>query len=216
MIGVAQFNTEQFNQKKTLVIVPLANMTLTGKAPVFWFSGVTLSVPIASMTTTAVIPAALFDVILTIPLATMTVSQRGLDTVEILAHYIQRARYITESAPFNAIFLIGTDEDGNPIFGSGIDETEANLIGERLNVNLAFTIRTNASDVATAIFEKVRFSKDMGIIEILPNCGVELWDPVHIIDVLAGQDTNYRIAGWEFAFDRRTASYLHSLRLTSV
>ncbi len=216
MIGVSRFNTEQFNQEKTLVVTPLATMTLTGNAPAFWFSGITLSLPVASMTTTAVVLAALFDISLTVPTATMAIMQRGVDTVEILAHYIQRAQYITESASFNAIYLIGRDTDGNFIFGSGIDETEANLIGERLNINLAFTIKTNASDVATAVFEKVRLLENKGVIKVLPNCGVELWDTVHITDALAGQDTDYRISGWDFTFDRSTASYLHTLRLTSI
>ena len=123
-------------------------------------------------------------------------------------------RYITETPPINTAYVIGRDSDGNPVYGTSKDQTEIDLVGQRLDFTQELSIPTEdeAEDVAEAMLEKARLSNSRGFILANPHCGVELWDVIAVNDTLCAQaKTRYRITAISFDYEPRRDKYQHKL-----
>ena len=134
------------------------------------------------------------------------------------SHIIIDAQYITETPEANRVYVIGRDAEGNPVYGTDLEQSEIDLVGERLDFTLALSIPTSskAADVADAILKKQRLSKQRGFITIPPNCGAELWDVIQVTDKLCAQSgSKYRIVAISFDYEPRQRRYQHKLFLAA-
>ena len=130
------------------------------------------------------------------------------------AHVALDGRYITETPPINTAYVIGKDSEGNPVYGTSKDQTEIDLVGQRLDFDQELSIPTEdeAEDVAEAMLEKARLSKCRGFILATPHCGVELWDVISVNDSLCAQTkTKYRITAISLDYEPRKNKYQHKL-----
>jgi hypothetical protein len=131
-------------------------------------------------------------------------------------HLIWDGQYATETPEVNRAYVIGTDANGNPVYGEAIDTTELGLVGERLDFipDPAIPTTAQAGDVASAILAKMRLTKARGVILIPPNCGQELFDVVQISDAGANQAAvSFRVVGIRFEYNPKQARYQHKLIL---
>ena len=131
-------------------------------------------------------------------------------------HVILDAQYITETPEVNRAYVIGRDAEGNPVHGADLEQSEIDLVGERLDFTLALSIPTSskAADVADAMLKKQRLSKHRGFITIPPNAGAELWDVIQVTDKLCAQSSSkYRIVAITFDYEPRQRRYQHKLIL---
>jgi len=133
-------------------------------------------------------------------------------------HVILDAQYITETPEVNRAYVIGRDAESNPVHGTDLEQSEIDLVGERLDFTLALSIPTSslAADVADAILKKQRLSKHRGFITIPPNAGAELWDVIQVRDELCAQSSSkYRIVAISFDYQPRQRRYQHKLFLAA-
>jgi len=131
-------------------------------------------------------------------------------------HVILDGQYATETPGINRTYIIGRDQYGNPVYGSAIESSEVDLVGERLDFQqeVAIPSESQAADMATAILSKMRLTKARGVILIPPNCGQELFDVVQISDSGANQSAvKFRVVGIRFEYDQKQAKYEHKLIL---
>jgi hypothetical protein len=131
-------------------------------------------------------------------------------------HVIIEGKYAQGSQAINRAYVIGEDTDGNPVFGTGSDSAEIDLMGERLDFSQELSIATAAlaEGVAQSMLAKRRLATRSGYIVIPPNAGAELWDVVLITDTPANQSAqHYRILGIRFDYQPRQARYQHKLLL---
>jgi len=131
-------------------------------------------------------------------------------------HVILDGQYATETPQVNRAYVIGTDANGNPVYGEAIDSTELALVGERLDFipDPAIPTTAQAGDVASAILSKMRLHGKGGIILIPPNCGQELFDVVQVSDTMANQSAvTFRVVGIRFEYNPKQARYAHKLIL---
>ena len=134
-------------------------------------------------------------------------------------HAILDGRYQPSSPGVNRAYVIGTDEDGYPVFGSDQDTAEIGLVGERLDFKLLPPLVTaaQADDAAAAALAAARLSKYQGSILVPPHCGVELWDVITIVDPCCAQDQqDYRVSGIMLIYDPQHNRYLQRLMLGGV
>ena len=128
------------------------------------------------------------------------------------------AQYITETPEVNRAYVIGRDAEGNPVHGTDLEQSEIDLVGERLDFQQHLTIPTSslAADVADAMLKKQRLSKHRGFITIPPNCGAELWDVIQVTDTPCAQSASkYRILAISFDYQPRQRRYHHKLFLAA-
>ena len=127
-------------------------------------------------------------------------------------HVILDGQYATETPGVNRAYVIGTDANGNPVYGEAIDSTELGLVGERLDFipDPAIPTTAQAGDVASAVLSKMRLHGKGGVILIPPNCGQELFDVVQISDAGANQSAvTFRVVGIRFEYNPKQARYAH-------
>ena len=137
-------------------------------------------------------------------------------TAKTTYHAIIDGSYITETPEVNRAYVIGRDEEGNPVYGTSLTQSEIDLVGERLDFNMELSIPTTskADEVADSMLSKARLTRSRGFILIPPNCGQELWDVISITDSLCAQDENkYRVVGSRFDYEPRKSRYHHRLIL---
>ena len=133
-------------------------------------------------------------------------------------HVILDAQYITETPEANRVYVIGSDAEGNPVYGTSHNQDEIDLAGERLDFTLALSIPTSslAADVADAMLKKHRLTKHRGFITIPPNAGAELWDVIQVTDTPCAQSSsNYRVVAIGFDYHPRQHRYQHKLFLAA-
>ena len=133
-------------------------------------------------------------------------------------HVILDGRYTQGSPGINRVYVIGSDAEGNPVYGTDLEQSEIDLVGERLDFTLALSIPTSskAADVADAILKKQRLSKHRGFITIPTNAGAELWDVIQVTDKLCAQSgSNYRVVAISFDYQPRQRRYQHKLFLAA-
>lgn len=131
-------------------------------------------------------------------------------------HIILDGQYATETPGVNRAYVIGTDANGNPVYGEAHDATESALVGERLDFmpDPAIPTTAQAGDVASAVLSKMRLRGKGGVILIPPNCGQELFDVVQISDAGANQAAvKFRVVGIRFEYNPKQARYDHRLIL---
>ena len=127
-------------------------------------------------------------------------------------------QYITETPEVNRAYVIGRDAEGNPVHGTDLEQSEIDLVGERLDFQQHLSIPTSslAADVADAMLKKQRLSKHRGFITIPPNCGQELWDVIQVTDTPCAQSaSNYRVVAISFDYQPRQRRYQHKLFLAA-
>lgn len=133
-------------------------------------------------------------------------------------HVILDAQYITETPEVNRAYVIGRDAEGNAVYGTDLEQSEIDLVGERLDFTLALSVPSSsqAADVADAMLKKQRLSKHRGFITIPPNAGAELWDVIQLTDKLCAQSaSNYRVVAISFDYQPRQRRYQHKLFLAA-
>jgi len=146
-------------------------------------------------------------------------SAEAFGTLKVLReiiHIILDGQYITQSPGVNRIYVIGKDAEGNPVYGTSLNQTEIDLVGERLDFNQDLSIPTTAkaADVAAAAVAKARLTGSRGYIVIPPNCGQELWDVVQVTDKPTAQSQQkYRVIAVSFDYEPRRARFEHKLIL---
>ena len=131
-------------------------------------------------------------------------------------HILLDARYSMETPQANRACVIGRDSDGNPVYGTDLDQDEIDLVGEKLDFDQHLSIPTeaNADSVAAAILDKLRLSGSRGFIVIPANCGVELWDPIRLTDTPCAQAAaTYRILAIRLVYNARAGQFHHKLSL---
>ena len=129
------------------------------------------------------------------------------------------AQYITETPEVNRAYVIGRDAEGNPVHGTDLEQSEIDLVGERLDFqqHLSIPSTLHAGNVADAILNKHRLSKHRGFITIPPNCGQELWDVIQVTDTPCAQSSShYRVIAIQLVYNPRTGKYYHRLSLGGV
>ena len=221
MFGSRQFNTRQFNHEEMLIPPPVATMVFAGYVPTIPFVHITIDIPVATMTLTAPELVGFGPVTINVPLATMEWQQQGLDLVQILAHYVHKAQYPSNPYLMNRVFVIGTDADANMVFGEATNASAITDYGELLSMHTEplMTSRADAVNCAANILATARLQVARGSIQVNPNCGMEVWDPIQINDLMGNQvANNYRVSGWTFTFDttQEEGKYEHQIRLTGV
>jgi hypothetical protein len=133
-------------------------------------------------------------------------------------HVVLDGRYNIESPEVNRSYIIGRDQYGNPVYGTAVDSTELDLVGERLDFQqeLAIPTESQAASMASAILSKMRLTGKSGVILITPNCGQELFDVVQISDSGANQHAvSFRVVGIRFEYNPKRAVYQHILFLAA-
>lgn len=131
-------------------------------------------------------------------------------------HLVLGGRYITDTPQLNRIYVIGRDDDINPVYGTALKQSEIDLVGERLDFRQRLDIHTtaNANSVAQAMLDKLRITASRGYLEIPPNCAVELWDVITTNDDPCNQQAaKHRIIGIRFDYEPARARYSHVLIL---
>ena len=139
-----------------------------------------------------------------------------LKVLREIIHIILDGQYITQSPGVNRIYVIGKDAEGNPVYGSSLNQAEIDLVGERLDFNQDLSIPTTAkaADVAAAIVAKARLTGSRGFIVIPPNCGQELWDVIQVTDKPTAQSQQkYRVIAVGFDYEPLRHRYQHKLIL---
>jgi hypothetical protein len=134
-------------------------------------------------------------------------------------HAILDGCYQPSSPGINRAYVIGKDEDGYPVFGSGQDTAEIDLVGERLDFKLLPPLVTaaQADDAADTALAAARLSSYQGSILVPPHCGVELWDVITIFDPICAQNNqDYRVTGIMLIYDPQHNMYLQRLMLGGV
>jgi hypothetical protein len=134
-------------------------------------------------------------------------------------HVVLDGQYATETPRINRTYIIGRDQYGNPVYGSAIESSEVDLVGERLDFQqeVAIPTESQAASMASAILGKMRLTKSRGVILIPPNCGQELFDVVQILDSAANQQVfKFRVVGIRFEYNPKQSRYQHNLILSSV
>jgi len=146
-------------------------------------------------------------------------SAEAFGTLKVLReiiHIILDGQYTQGSPGVNRIYIIGKDAEGNPVYGTSLNQTEIDLVGERLDFNQDLSIPTTAkaADVAAAAVAKARLTGSRGFIVIPPNCGQELWDVVQVTDKPTAQSQQkYRIIAASFDYEPLRHRYQHKLIL---
>jgi len=146
-------------------------------------------------------------------------SAEAFGTLKVLReiiHIILDGQYTRGSPGVNRIYIIGKDSEGNPVYGTSLNQAEIDLVGERLDFNQDLSIPTTAkaADVAAAAVAKARLTGSRGFIVIPPNCGQELWDVVQVTDKPTAQSQQkYRVIAVGFDYEPRRARYQHKLIL---
>jgi len=131
-------------------------------------------------------------------------------------HVVLDGQYATETPRINRTYIVGRDQYGNPVYGSAIESSEVDLVGERLDFQqeVAIPTESQAASMATAILGKMRLTKARGVILIPPNCGQELFDVVQISDAGANQSAvSFRVVGIRFEYNPKQARFEHRLIL---
>ena len=131
-------------------------------------------------------------------------------------HVILDGQYTQGSPGVNRVYIIGKDAEGNPVYGSSLNQDEIDLVGERLDFNQELSIPTDAkaADVAAAIVAKARLTGSRGYITIPPNCGQELWDVIQVTDKPTAQSQQkYRVIAVSFDYEPHRHRYQHKLIL---
>ena len=100
-------------------------------------------------------------------------SAEAFGTLKVLReiiHIILDGQYTLGSPGVNRIYVIGKDAEGNPVYGSSLNQAEIDLVGERLDFNQDLSIPTTAkaADVAAAAVAKARLTGSRGFIVIPP------------------------------------------------
>jgi len=146
-------------------------------------------------------------------------SAEAFGTLKVLReiiHIILDGRYTQASPGVNRVYVIGKDADGNPVYGSSLNQDEIDLVGERLDFNQELSIPTTAkaADVAAAAVAKARLTGSRGFIVIPPNCGQELWDVIQVTDKPTAQSQQkYRVIAVGFDYEPYRHRYQHKLIL---
>jgi len=131
-------------------------------------------------------------------------------------HVILDGQYASETPRINRTYIVGKDQSGNSVYGSAIESSEVDLVGERLDFQqeVAVPTESQAASMASAILAKMRLTKARGVILIPPNCGQELFDVVQISDSGANQSAiSFRVVGIRFEYNPKQARYDHRLIL---
>jgi hypothetical protein len=120
-------------------------------------------------------------------------------------HVIDAGRYGVRTPGYNHIEVFSTmNLYGIPVFGDEVDYDEINLVGHRLQKIFDYAYDTNSECDARAVAQlrKHDATKNRGMIETLPNLGLQLLDVVTITDTRAGVTSEtYRVRGIEETFD---------------
>jgi hypothetical protein len=133
-------------------------------------------------------------------------------------HVVLDGRYNIESPDKNRFYIIGRDHYGNPVYGTAVDSTELDLVGERLDFQqeLAIPTESQAASMAGALLSKMRLTGKSGVILITPNCGQEMFDVVQISDSGASQmAVSFRVVGIRFEYNPKRAVYQQILVLAA-
>ena len=133
-------------------------------------------------------------------------------------HIILDACYTTETPEVNRAYVIGQDAEGNPVYGTALNQAEVDLVGERLDFHQQLSIPTGseAASVAQALLDKMRLTSAQGFILIPPNCGAELWDVIAVTDPLCAQaSATYRIIAIRLDYHSAQSKYHHRLLLAA-
>jgi len=214
------FNVELFG---TALFAPMAAQSIPeamgsgkGYAPLV-IAASYLEVAAATGTGVGIAILAIGDTIISEPpAATGTGEGRAPRVACIVAHAILRPQYFEEGRLINRVYVVGTDRDGNMVYGEAIDNS---INGEKLQIQTipALTSYSEAQSVASNILSKTRLFAERGRITIPPNCGIELYDVIEINDTVCNQTTeNYRVSGWLTVYRPTSGEYYQIVGLTSV
>ena len=146
-------------------------------------------------------------------------SAEAFGTLKVLReiiHIILDGQYTQGSPGVNRVYIIGKDAEGNPVYGTSLNQAEIDLVGERLDFTQDLSIPTTAkaADVAAAAVAKARLTGARGFIVIPPNCGQELWDVIQVTDKPTAQSQQkYRVIAVSFDYEPRRARCQHKLIL---
>jgi len=161
-------------------------------------------------------PNLLYDQVI---IPTAIASQEAFGALKVLReiiHIILDGQYTRGSPGVNRIYIIGKDSEGNPVYGTSLNQAEIDLVGERLDFTQDLSIPTTAkaADVAAAAVAKARLTGSRGFIVIPPNCGQELWDVVQVTDKPTAQSQQkYRIIAVSFDYEPLRHRFQHKLIL---
>ena len=146
-------------------------------------------------------------------------SAEAFGTLKVLReiiHIILDGQYTQGSPGVNRVYIIGKDAEGNPVYGTSLNQAEIDLVGERLDFTQDLSIPTTAkaADVAAAAVAKARLTGARGFIVIPPNCGQELWDVIQVTDKPTAQSQQkYRVIAVSFDYEPLRHRYQHKLIL---
>jgi len=116
----------------------------------------------------------------------------------------------------NTVVVYGEAVDGSLVWGQACDGDEVARVGYRLDIISEPAVPTAAwcTSVASAIVEKMRLWKLTGILQALPNCGLEVFDVVQITDSHANLDrSTFRVAAITLSYDRTQGTIVQTLSL---
>lgn len=119
-------------------------------------------------------------------------------------HPIISGNYETPALPANTIFMVGQDDDTNPIKSLTSNTTEAAGVGERnlIGNRTDFWNKADMDTLTATMLTKLRFEVSCGKIVIKPNLAQELWDVVSITDSATPiKKEKFRVIGYQIDYD---------------
>jgi hypothetical protein len=132
-------------------------------------------------------------------------------------HVIIAGRYGLRTPGYNHIEVFSTmSEYAIPVFGDEVDYDEINLVGHRLQKIFDYAYDTNDECDGRAVLQlrKHDATKSRGLIETLPNLGIQLLDVITVTDPRAAVAAQlYRVRGIEELFDTTKPPLIFRQRL---
>jgi predicted component of type VI protein secretion system len=136
--------------------------------------------------------------------------------VSIAFHYLHGGSYRTLAYAKNRVFVVGAADTAT---GEAEVSAQLALVGERLDFKYQPLASTSAlaAQIAAAALAKARLEAADGFVTAPPNCGIELYDVIRIVDPLCAQVArNYRVMGIRLVYDPTTQQYYQQLTLGEV
>ncbi len=154
---------------------------------------------------------------ITLPCSTATATPLKIEIDRGTVHQIYaKPEYFAMPTKINRVYVIGIDTSDRMVYGEAKDGT---INGEELRTNpdSMITSTADANTVAANILAKERLNVLRGQFPAIPNCGLEVYDPVSLTDSSANQTAaSYRVAGWNYEFDSHKGTNLQTIKLTSL
>jgi hypothetical protein len=219
MFNYNKFNSNRFNSgaSPSTIDVPLLSVYLHVFCPTLPMPTQIIVGDIVDIAVTTFIPSICFAIsTTTCDISLVCFVPRVGDTVK---HVAIRAIYTETPMRINRVYVVGTDMDGNFVYGEAQNQTEIDLYGEQLRFHIDTSITTTewAIMIAESMLKQVRLERPRGSLLIPPNVGMELWDVIDVTDTVCSKtNAKYRVKGWGLEYDNSQSKLEHTVSLTEV